>query len=162
MCKSLQERLDAQWGVVKEGRQRVGREIKHNTEGLDCRFKDTSPLGRSTEGPLPSGSSQLKSPAWSRKRKRDDKDDASKKKIVDYLGKAACPDGQCVQCGQSSHCRCPRCPPYIGHVCSNCKNSAKGEGKAVKVRSQHPTRNNPEIDGPNAVHWNSALLDMCS
>jgi hypothetical protein len=122
MCKNLQERLDAQWGVVKEGRQRVGREIKHNTEGLACRFKDKSPLGRSTEGPLPSGFPQLKSPAWSRKRKRDDKDDASKKKILDYLGKATCPDGQCVQCGQSSHCRCPCCPRYIGHVCSNCKN----------------------------------------
>src|ERR1700759_2451136 len=119
MCKKPQERLDAQWGSVKERCRRVEREKKHNTEGLGSRFEDTSLLARTTEGPLPSGSSQLKSSPSSCKRKRSDKEAASRKKVLNRLSKTPYPDEQCQQCGQSSYCRCPRCPPYVSQVCGN-------------------------------------------
>ena len=79
MCKKLQGRLNAQWESVKERCRQAGEDIKYNTEGLHSRFEDTSLLARTKEGTLPSGSPQLKSPPSGRKRKRSDKEDASRK-----------------------------------------------------------------------------------
>ncbi|OQV10379.1 hypothetical protein CLAIMM_14391 [Cladophialophora immunda] len=64
---------------------------------------------------------------------RSDEEDISQKKDVNYPGKTPRTDGQCGQCGQWLHCRCSRSPPYIGHMCSNCKTRAKGKGNAVEL-----------------------------